>query len=170
MPIAVDTQNLHPSTLACLEALQTLENSEFHRILDIGCGNGVLGVVAAHVWPAAEVTAADIAPKAVDDTRKMAAEKGVEDRLLAVRSDGLSHTEIKARGPYDLALCNLLSEISLKIALDLKSSLSPGAHCILSGVLEWKAEGVEQAYTGLGFQVKSKKITSPWVTYILQWL
>ncbi len=168
MPLTVDTQNLHPSTLACLEAMQTLETHEFHNILDMGCGNGVLSIVAAHIWPGA-VTAADIDAKAVADTERAVAENGLQERILAVRSDGLTHPDIKTRAPYDLALCNLLSEISLKIARDLAASMKKGGYCILSGVLEWKTAELEQAYTGLGFTIKSKNITSPWVTYILQW-
>ena len=65
MPLAINTQHLHPASALCLEALQWLHaREEFANILEIGCGSGILSVACASIWDA-NIIAADISPKAV---------------------------------------------------------------------------------------------------------
>lgn len=166
MPLAINTQNLHPSTAACLEMMQALQEHPFTNILDIGCGNGILSLVAAHAWPG-DVLAVDIAQKAVDETLRAIASYGLQDRVNAIRSDGFSHPLISKTAPYDLILCNLLADVQLRFALDIKNHLAQGGFCILSGILEWRAGEMEQAAVELGLAIESKIVFSPWVAYTL---
>ena len=73
------------------------------RILDLGCGNGVLAVSAALRWPDAEVIASDQSRAAVAATRATAREAGVADRVRVHRADG---TEAVPDGWADLILLN----------------------------------------------------------------
>lgn len=165
--IEVDTAGLHPSTACCLEALQWLhERIDCKNILEIGCGNGILSVVAANIWDA-HVLAADISPKAVADTAANIAQYGLESRLQVVRSDGLSHSAISEAAPYDLVIGNLLAELQARIALDIRNVTAPGGWVILSGILAWKALEIELSYTTLGFEIAQKIEKTPWITYLL---
>ncbi len=163
---ALDTANLHPTTSACLGSLQTLhETREFTNILEIGCGNGILSVAAAYAWPAS-VLAADIAQKAVDDTHAQIAHYGLQERVVALRSDGFSHPEITKRAPYDLIICNLLADVHIAISADMVKNLAPGGCVLLSGILEWRMAELEQVMAAHSLRLDSKTIVSPWVTYI----
>jgi ribosomal protein L11 methyltransferase len=169
MTLAIDTQNLHPTTELSLEALQWLQVREgFANILDIGCGNGILSVVAAHAWET-KVLAVDISPNAVADTEKTIGEYGLEEQVTVLRSDGFSHPEMHARAPYDLIICNLLADILVRIAPEVKKSLRPGGYAVLSGSLAWMSENVEKGYSSLGFEIVKKIEKSPWCAYIMRY-
>lgn len=162
------TQNLHPATLLCLEALQRLhDHHDCAHILDLGCGNGILSVVAAEIWPQARVLAADIAEKAVADANAAFRQRRMESRAEAIRSEGFSHSSLAGRAPYDLILCNLLANLLMEYAPHIKKCLKTDGYVILGGVQPWQAAEIEQAYTGLGFEIIDKIGSSPWLAYIL---
>lgn len=166
--ITLDTEGLHPSTISCIEALQWLHGREpFKNIAEIGCGNGILSAVAASIWQA-NVLAADISPKAIEDTKKNIADYKLESLITPIRSDGFTHKDISANAPYDLVIANLLAELQLRMAPDIKKHCRTGGYLLLSGILEWKSAEIEQAYTSLGFEIQHKIINSPWTSYIFR--
>lgn len=78
------------------------------RILDICCGSGSLGIIAAHAYPQAHVTLIDIEPAAADLARRNLAEHGLAHRADVLCADALSD-EIAgafADAPFDLVLAN----------------------------------------------------------------
>ena len=168
MPIAIDTAGLHPATESCIEALQWLyEGYIFTNILDMGCGNGILSLAAASAWKA-KALAVDIAQQAIADTNRNIAEHHMENYVTSLRNDGFRHKLIADRAPYDLIIFNLLAEPIVQMAPQLKSHLSKGGVCVLSGILSWLAGDVEKAYSSLGFTTLKTLPRSPWQTYILQ--
>lgn len=165
--LAIDTQNLHPSTLACLELLTWLhERATFHKALEIGCGGGILSLATASIW-GAQVVAIDISENAVYDTQAAAKAHGLESLVTVLRSDGFSHPAIAESAPYELILCNVLAELQTRLAQDIKKHVIPGGHILLSGILAWKAEATLQVYTGLGFEIAYKIEKSPWISCLL---
>lgn len=168
MRLDVDSQGLHPTTTSCLEAMAWLQGKRgFSRILDVGCGNGILSLTAAGIWNA-QVIAADIAQVAVSDTARHSHEHGMESLITPIRSDGFQHPLIRERAPYDLILFNLLAEPIVQMSPHVKSHLAPGGICILSGILEWLSSDVEAAYTALSFGIMHSILRSPWQTYIMR--
>jgi ribosomal protein L11 methyltransferase len=171
MPFALETQNLHPATLLCLQALQELpEDFTPQTIQDLGCGNGILAIVAAKIWPEADITAVDISPKAVKDAQTAVREQEFQDRVIVHHNDVFVHLKAPfahSKGGFDLTLCNLLADIVIPAAPDIKKSVNIGGYSILSGILAWRAAEIETIYTGLGFEIVKKYEDSPWVCYTL---
>ena len=73
------------------------------RVVDLGCGSGVLAVAAARALPQAEVLALDVSAAAVRSAAATAAANGMADRVLARQADGLEGID---PGSLDLVLCN----------------------------------------------------------------
>jgi len=123
----------HPSTKLVLGFLErTIAGGE--RVLDYGCGSGILAIAAAKLG-AAHVDAVDLDPKAVETTRANAAANGVA--LNPALPDALP-----AAG-YDIVVSNILAQPLIVLAPLLASR---AARIALSGILEAQAEEVMQAY------------------------
>jgi len=126
----------HPST--CL-VLRSLEESVRRgaRVLDYGCGSGILAVVAG-LLGAGEIVATDIDPQALETTAANAARNGVAVRVTA--PDRLPP------GTFDLVLANILAGPLIALEPQLAGRTRPGGRIALSGILETQAGEVARAY------------------------
>ncbi len=173
MTPSVETAQLHPTTECCLEALQWVHaHYDCRRILDIGCGSGILSLVAAGLWNTTDrpvqVLASDISPEAVANTEQLSRENGMNHCITAIRSDGFKDARIRDQSPYDLIICNLLAEPIIAWAPEMQAHLAPHGVCIISGILAWFAEDVASLYQRIGMKIMHRIDRSPWVTLILQ--
>ena len=168
MNLTINTDRLHPATASCIEALKLLSAThKFTRILDMGCGSGILSIISAGLWNAG-VLAVDVSQEAVAETQRQIIQHQMSNRVQALRSDGFSEKTIGQRAPYDLIIFNLLAEPIARMAPQVKQHLANDGVCILSGILAWLADDVERAYSRLGFRVVKTFSNSPWMTFILQ--
>ena len=129
----------HPTTRMCLRWIATQAPalaSDWTRVLDYGCGSGILAIGAA-LLGARGVDAVDIDPAAVTSTEDNAQANGVQ--LQA----GLPDT---AKGSYPLVVANILATPLKLLAPLLCGHLAPGGHLILAGILERQAEELQAAY------------------------
>ena len=76
------------------------------RVLDICTGNGSLAIIAAHVYPQAQVLGSDISNDALAVAQINVVQHEVTDRVHRVESDGLAAAALHAGGAFDLILCN----------------------------------------------------------------
>ena len=130
----------HPTTALCLEWLDARADAlRGQRVLDFGCGSGILAIAAA-LLGAAEVAALDIDPQALDATRENAARNGVLDRLRIGGADALAGQR------YGLLVANILANPLRELAPTLMATLPAGAPFALSGILADQAEEVRAAY------------------------
>ncbi|MBC6404659.1 MAG: 50S ribosomal protein L11 methyltransferase [Rhodospirillales bacterium] len=156
----------HQSTQGCLELLSVLApRRDLHRILDMGCGSGILALAAAKLWPC-RVLAIDIHAKSVEIARGNAALNGVAERVEAVESDGYRHPAIAA--PYDLILANILARPLIAFAPDLGRHLAPGGLAILAGLLAREAEAVLSAHEAAGLRLKEARNLGEWQCLLLE--
>lgn len=126
----------HPSTRLVLEYLaDVVEGRE--RVLDYGCGSGILAVAAAKLG-AAEVDAVDIDPLSVATAAANAALNGVA--LQPTLPDMLPP------GVYDVVVANILAQPLILLAPLLAARTKPGGRIALSGILETQAVEVAAAY------------------------
>jgi ribosomal protein L3 glutamine methyltransferase len=81
-----------------------LGDREPRRILDLCCGSGCLGIIAALVFPDAEVSLADVSEGALAVAQENVRRFGLADRVTTVASDGVAG--LPAGDLFDLVLCN----------------------------------------------------------------
>jgi ribosomal protein L11 methyltransferase len=119
----------HPTTVLSLRLLREVQWPGA-SVLDVGCGSGVLGIVAARLG-APYVEAIDISPAAVQATDANAARNGVAGAVTA------STTPLASIGDtFDIVLANLLAPIVVTAAADLRRVTAPAGALIVSGILE----------------------------------
>jgi ribosomal protein L11 methyltransferase len=128
----------HPTTRMCLRWLATRSHAQnpWPRVLDYGCGSGILAIGAA-LFGAQEVVAVDIDPAAVTSTQDNAQANGV------VLQAGLPDA---AQGTFDVVVANILATPLKLLAPLLSSFVRPGGHLILAGILSRQAEDVQATY------------------------
>lgn len=124
----------HPTTRMCLRWIAT--HSVQGRVLDYGCGSGILAIGAAK-FGASEVVAVDIDVAAVQSTELNASANGVI--LLAGLPD-------RAEGVYDVVLANILATPLKVLAPLLCAHVVPGGDLVLAGILERQADELIEAY------------------------
>lgn len=126
----------HPTTHLCLQWLARCL-SQGARVLDYGCGSGILAIAAAKLG-ASEVDAVDIDEQAVQSAADNARVNRVQIRAML--------PDAVAPGQYDVVVANILSNPLKVLAPMLCARVRPAGHLVLSGVLERQAEEVAAAY------------------------
>jgi len=125
----------HPTTRMCLRWIAQRDLAG-RRVLDYGCGSGILAIGAAK-FGAAEIVAVDIDPAAVESTQINAANNHVG--LQA----GLPEL---ARGDFDVVLANILATPLKVLAPLLCGHVKAGGYLVLAGILERQADELKAAY------------------------
>lgn len=129
----------HATTALCLEWLDGLA-LQGSRVLDYGCGSGILGI-AALCLGAQRALGIDIDPQALEATRANAETNGVADRITTAEPDD------RISGPFDVVAANILAGPLIQVAGALASQQAPGGRIALAGVLAEQAEDVIAAYS-----------------------
>jgi ribosomal protein L11 methyltransferase len=156
----------HASTAGCLLGLSRLAGRPVGRALDLGCGSGVLAIAIAKLWHAA-VTAADIDPRAVEETAANARRNGVKPWLRTIGADGIS-AAVRRAGPFDLIVANILARPLKRLAADIVTCLGERGHVILAGFLTENARDVQAAYAARGLALAFRLDEGGWTTLVLR--
>lgn len=129
----------HPTTRMCLRWLAREAPSRaagWTRVLDYGCGSGILAIAAARLG-AGGVDAVDIDPAAVRATTENAERNGAAVR--AALPEG-------AHGVYPLVLANILATPLKLLAPLLTGHLAHGGWLVMAGILERQADELRATY------------------------
>jgi ribosomal protein L11 methyltransferase len=137
------------------------------RVLDLGCGSGVLGLAAARLW-ASSVLLVDNDPVAVRVAAENARQNGLAARVRAVLGEGWSASILRRRGPYDLVLANILADPLIEMAGELARNVARGGHAVLSGFVARDADRVAQAHRRHGLRPVARVDREPWVALVLR--
>ncbi len=135
----------HPTTRLCLEQLAAMALSG-RRLLDFGCGSGILALAALRLG-AAEVVAIDHDPQALLATRENAAYNCLDDARLTVADP----QALEAQPPFDVVVANILAGPLVELAPRLRRLVVPGGDLLLSGVLREQGAAVAAAYPDFAF-------------------
>jgi ribosomal protein L11 methyltransferase len=153
---------LHPTTRGCLALLQACAPMP-SRMLDVGCGSGILALAALRLG-AGRALGLDTDPLAVAATRENAARNGLAVRL-EVREGSLP--EVPAER-YGLVTANLVAAVLVELAPALSAHLAAGGTLLAGGVLEPRAAEVEAAMTAAGLRVADRRDDGEWVALRLE--
>lgn len=154
VPPGVFGDGLHPTTTACLGVLEQLV-APGHRLLDVGCGSGVLSVLAAGLG--ATVTAIDVDPAAVEATRTNA-----EANDVTVDASTTPLTDVT--GTFDVVVANVSAGTLVTAAGALAQRCADDGALVLSGILHDRWPEVRDA---VGGAVRSARTTDGWVTAVI---
>ncbi|NNK98594.1 MAG: 50S ribosomal protein L11 methyltransferase [Xanthomonadales bacterium] len=144
----------HPTTRLCLE---WIDKHDFtgQRVIDYGCGSGVLGIAAA-IKGAASVVCVDNDPQALTATNDNAERNSAQDVISSMRPGEFSTQRA------DVVLANILAAPLVELAPRLAAAVGAGGALVLSGILEEQAEEVRAAYLA-DFPGMEKRVLDGWV-------
>lgn len=146
----------HPTTASCLRAIAKYVH-EGNTLMDVGCGSGILAMAA--LKKGATVDACDTDPLSV------------ENAMVNAQQNGLSYRRLW-EGPvqetsdvYDVIVANIVADVLVFIASDLKKRLREGGILILSGIMDKYEDKVLRAYKT--YTLNERIVENEWVTLVL---
>lgn len=151
---------LHPTTRLCLAAVEAAAGRgalDGARVLDVGCGSGILAIAAARLG-AASVLGVDTDPIAIEATIANARRNRLA-RKIAARAGSLPSGE----QPYDLVLANLIASVLITLAVALRDELRPGGLLLASGIFADREAAVAEALAAAGLEPLERTVEGDWV-------
>lgn len=137
----------HASTRLVLEELQTLADTGAAptRLLDVGCGSGILSIAAVLRWPGATCIAVDNDPIAVDATADNAKVNHVTERIA-----GSTRTLDTIDEQFPIVLANIQAHVLRELKDQLIAKTAAGGTLILSGLLTPQAQPLADEFVAAG--------------------
>jgi ribosomal protein L11 methyltransferase len=140
----------------------------FGRVLDLGCGSGVLAIAAARALPRADILATDYDPLSIAVAETNVTANGAGQRIVFACARGLAHPWLRHAAPFDLVIANILAAPLRALAADLGKALRRGGTLVLSGLLNPEAAGVIATYAAHGFALAEHRRIAGWSTLTLR--
>ena len=156
----------HGTTVGCLVAFdELLKRERFQRVLDVGCGTGVLAIAAAKTGSKVAL-GTDIDSPSVRIANENAKLNMAGARF--VHAFGLNDRKVRGQGPYDLVFANILAPPLVSLSQDIKEALKLGGVAILSGLLRTQERRVSAAYLSRGFILERRIHRDAWSALVLR--
>lgn len=157
----------HSSTRLCLADVERYIVPD-GRILDLGCGSGILSI-AALLLGARTAVGVDIDPKAVDVAYENAELNGIGRSRYTVRAgDVLTDRALAdelARETYQLVVANIVADVIIPLSAHAGDLLAPGGVFLCSGIIDTRADEVKAALEQNGLAVLDTHAENGWVAY-----
>ena len=158
----------HPTTQLCLELIEKhLEPGQ--TLFDIGCGSGILSIAAVRLG-AERVIAVDIDSASVASTQENCALNGITDKVVIEQGSA----DLVLTGHFGLmqapvVVANILASVIMDMIEDgLSDLVEPGGLLILSGILDYQADGVIQKAGECCLTLFEKRNIEDWVALCLK--
>jgi ribosomal protein L11 methyltransferase len=158
----------HASTQLVLAELQAIADGGLTpaRVLDMGCGSGILAIAAAKLWPACSVLAIDNDPLAIAATAENAAQNGCADRIAAALPVVPAETSSGERFP--LVLANIQAHVLRALRVELVARTAPGGVLVLSGLLLPQTAALAAEFVAAGMLHDGGRAGTEWGTVVLR--
>ena len=148
----------HETTRLCAMLLEKYVRPG-DRMLDVGCGSGILAICAAKLG-AGSCFACDIDPVAVRIAGENAAlnqtaqvETGVSDLLAQAK---------KAPGGYHICCANIVADVIIRLSPDIGAFMEPDGVLIVSGIITERAEETVSALAAAGWHLIDERRENGW--------
>jgi ribosomal protein L11 methyltransferase len=151
---------LHPTTRLCLAAVESLADRGVladARVLDVGCGSGILAIAALKLG-AREAIGVDTDPIAIEATTANAARNRLA-RTLHAQEGSLP----SGAGPFEVVLANLIASLLVALAPLLRDELRPAGALVASGIFIDREPEVRVAFDAAGLEVVRRSDEGEWV-------
>lgn len=152
----------HETTSMCIANLEKYVDKD-STVFDIGCGSGILGIVAAKLG-AKDVVGIDIDAVAVKVANENILMNGVQDIMLAM--EGNLADDMDKNRKADIVVANIIADIVIILAKDVKNFLKEGGIFISSGIILAKVDEVVASLEENGFEVVSVEKKGEWACVI----
>ena len=151
----------HETTSMCVEFLSKYVNPS-DTVLDVGCGSGILGIVASKLG-AKDVIMTDIDECAIVATEHNMLKNGVKNGKVMLKNL-LDDNTVKGQ----VIVCNIMAEVLIAFAPYIGANLNDNGVIILSGILRERLCAVKDAYLNAGFTFLEEKIKGEWSALVMQ--
>jgi ribosomal protein L11 methyltransferase len=151
---------LHPTTRLCLAELEAVADDgrlDGARVLDVGCGSGILAIAAVRLG-ARSALGVDTDPIAIEATVANARRNRLVRRIRA-RDGSLPSGE----APFDVVLANLIAGVLVPLASALRDELRAGGTLVASGIFVDRETEVRAAFEAAGLVVDGRRAEGEWV-------
>ena len=156
---------MHETTQLCIRQIKKYV-TDTTRILDVGCGSGILGMLALK-FGAAYAVGTDLDPCAIDATHENMKENGVPKEQYEVMIgniiDDKAIQDQVGYACYDIVAANILADVLVMLTPVIVSQLKPGGIYITSGIIDDKEEVVKQAVADAGLELLDVTYQGEWV-------
>ena len=158
---------LHPTTRLCLAGVEAIADRgliDGARVLDVGCGSGILAIAAAKLG-ASEILGVDTDPIAIEATDANAARNRVGGGSRGRRSVVRARVGSLPTGepPFDVVLANLIAGLLVTLASHLRDEVRPGGVLLASGIFIDREPDVWSAFETVGLEVRARTTEGEWV-------
>jgi len=153
----------HETTSSCLEELENIPIIRGSKLLDVGCGTGILSIAAAKMG-ARMVTAIDPDEKAIKVTLESIKLNNLEKKIIPLQGE----LELVADDDFDVILANLYGDILLNLASGLTARLRPGGYLLLSGILYEYAYDLKKVLIERGFKLLKARYLEEYTTLLFK--
>jgi ribosomal protein L11 methyltransferase len=158
----------HGTTRGCLLHFdRLLKRRRPDRVLDVGCGAGVLAIAAAKALRR-KVWLGDIDPVAVQVANANARLNGVGSLARAILSRGVEAQALREGSPYDVVFANILAKPLSLLAPSLTSVTAPDGEAIISGLLVADVAGALASWRAQGFHLGERIDLEGWASLRLR--
>jgi ribosomal protein L11 methyltransferase len=157
----------HGSTRGCLRALERTAYRRPRRILDMGCGSGILAMGAAGLLRR-QVLAVDIDPWSVRVSRRNASLNRMSRLVKCRLGNGWAAPAVREFRQFDLVFANILARPLCLMAKSLAGRLAPGGTAILAGLLNTQARAVLAAHRRHGLYLERILREGQWTVLVLR--
>ena len=157
---------MHETTQLCIRQLKKYVKDDT-MILDVGCGSGILGMLALK-FGARYSVGTDLDPCAIDATHENMEVNGIrKDQYEVMIGNIIDDKAVQDKagyGKYDIVAANILADVLVPLTPVIVNQMKPGGIYITRGIIEDKEETVVQAVKAAGLEVLEVNHQGEWVS------
>jgi ribosomal protein L11 methyltransferase len=150
----------------CIEAIEDVimkdRSIKEWKVLDVGCGTGILGITAAKMG-AQDVICVDVDKKAIEIASENATINNVKSSLRILNKNAAAIDK-----PRNLIIANLTSKLLLALRHHLVELLLPEGYLIISGIIEQDVQNIEEQFSADPLTLHKMITEKEWVCFVFR--